>query len=156
MKLHRKQLIPGMPEIVNTPSYANAWRAFKLLCLVIMPLMVSKPVLAEQVELSRLFYTPAQRAQLESARTRNVTRLAPPSVPNQPAPPPAPTRFDGIVIRSDGQSTRWVDGKAEVGTSSVKGLKPGQIRANGKVYEPYQVLRPQPAISEPTVKERAP
>jgi hypothetical protein len=32
----------------------------------------------------------------------------------------------------------------------VAGLKPGQIRAGGKVYEPYQVLRPGPG---PTITE---
>jgi hypothetical protein len=35
----------------------------------------------------------------------------------------------------------------------VAGLKPGQIRADGKVYEPYQVLRPgsaAPVAEEPT------
>ncbi len=54
-------------------------------------------------------------------------------------------RFDGVVIRSDGNSTRWVNGQPQVGASGVAGLKPGQIRADGKVYEPYQVLRPSPA-----------
>jgi hypothetical protein len=34
----------------------------------------------------------------------------------------------------------------------VKGLKPGQIRADGKVYEPYQVLRP----AAPDVKASEP
>lgn len=105
----------------------------------------------------RLFYTPAQRAQLETARARNLTQHASPK-PNQPVSVPAPLRYDGVVIRSDGKSTRWVGGKAEVGASSVTGLKPGQIRANGKVYEPYQVLRPHlpsPA-AEPATKEAAP
>ena len=89
----------------------------------------------------RLFYTPTQRAQLEAARVRNVTqdRQAAPDV----APPPM--RFDGMVIRSDGSSTSWVNGQPQVGGSGVAGLKPGQIRADGKVYEPYQVLRPSPA-----------
>ena len=97
----------------------------------------------------RLFYTPAQRAQLEAARARNVTQA------RQAAPDAAPpvVRFDGMVIRSDGSSTRWVNGQAQVGGSGVAGLKPGQIRADGKVYEPYQVLRPSPAApvaEEPT------
>ena len=89
----------------------------------------------------RLFYTPAQRAQLEGARVRNVTqdKQAAPDV----APPPM--RFDGMVIRSDGKGTRWVNGRPQVGASGVADLKPGQILSNGKVYEPYQVLRPSPA-----------
>ena len=94
----------------------------------------------------RLFYTPEQRAQLEAARDRNVT----PTRPASPTVTPAPLRFDGMVIRSDGKSTSWVNGRPQVGASGVKGLKPGQIQADGKVYEPYQVLRPSP---EPTSSE---
>ena len=61
------------------------------------------------------------------------------------------------MTRSDGKTTRWVDGKAQVGPSSVSGLKPGQIRADGKVYEPYQVLRPTPAgPAEAEAKETTP
>jgi hypothetical protein len=88
----------------------------------------------------RLFYTPEQRAQLEAARGRNVTQTkqAPPTVT------PAPLRFDGMVIRSDGKATSWVNGQPQVGATGVKGLKPGQIQAGGKVYEPYQLLRPSP------------
>ena len=101
-------------------------------------------------EPGRLFYTPAQRAQLEAARARNVTQV---SQARGPAAGPPPVRFDGLVIRSDGNSTRWVDGQPQIGTSGVSGLKPGQIRADGKVYEPYQVLRPSPdpaSAKEPT------
>ena len=58
-----------------------------------------------------------------------------------------------MVIRSDGKTIRWVDGQPQTGTSGVAGLKPGQIRADGRVYEPYQVLRPgsaAPVAEEPT------
>jgi hypothetical protein len=96
----------------------------------------------------RLFYTPEQRAQLEAARDRNVTQTRQAS----PTVSPAPLRFDGMVIRSDGKSTSWVNGRPQVGASGVKGLKPGQIQADGKVYEPYQVLRSSP---EKTSSEEA-
>ncbi|MCA1926401.1 MAG: hypothetical protein LDL16_09015 [Thiobacillus sp.] len=88
-------------------------------------------------EPNRLFYTPAQRAQLEQMRSRPAARAA----PARPAVLP-PLRFDGVVVRSDGNSTRWVNGRAQVGASGPAGLKPGQIRADGKVYEPYQLLPP--------------
>ncbi|MFO7542283.1 MAG: hypothetical protein R6W97_05640 [Thiobacillus sp.] len=121
----------------------SAW----LLPLLLAP---APPVLAAPDTLGRLFYTPAQRAQLEYARSRNLTQ---PGGLRQDkasvvAPAPAPLRFDGVVIRSDGKATRWVNGKAEIGTSSVPGLKPGQVRAGEKVYEPYQVLRPAPAEAD--------
>jgi hypothetical protein len=103
----------------------------------------------------RLFYTTAQRAQLEAARVRNVTqdRHAAPGVAAPDVAPP-PQRFDGVVIRSDGSSTSWVNGQPQVGASGVAGLKPGQVRADGKVYEPYQVQRPHPA--PPATEEPAP
>jgi len=98
----------------------------------------------------RLFYTPAQRAQLEAARARNVTQIRQ-TAPDTGAPPPI--RYDGVVIRSDGKTTRWVDGQPQTGASGVAGLRPGQIRADGRVYEPYEVLRPRPVspvAEEPT------
>jgi hypothetical protein len=108
---------------------------------------------ASPADPGRLFYTPAQRTQLEAARARNVTQVR--QAPSVIAPPPL--RFDGMVIRSDGTRTNWVNGQAQVGASGVTGLKPGQIRANGMVYEPYQVLRPvPPSPAGPDAKESTP
>jgi hypothetical protein len=100
--------------------------------------------LAASEELGRLFYTPAQRAQLDSARTRKLAPAASPRKNGLPVEASAPLRFDGTMIRSDGKTTHWVDGKPQSDRSGIQGLKPGQIRADGQVYEPYQVLRPTP------------
>ena len=113
--------------------------------------------MAAPADPGRLFFTPAQRAQLEDARARNVTPPGPGQQISSDSAP-APLRYDGVVIRSDGKTTRWIDGKAQRDGSAVSGLKPGQIRANGRVYEPYQALRPlspQPA-TRPDMKESAP
>jgi hypothetical protein len=130
----------------------------KLIALLIAALLAcaSSPSLAATDEMGRLFYTPAQRAQLEAARAHGLraggSRNAQTAGEDNP-----PLRFDGIVTRSDGKTTRWVDGKAQVGPSSVSGLKPGQLRADGKIYEPYQVLRPAPAdLLDSGIKETAP
>jgi hypothetical protein len=117
------------PRALRVPRLAAALLAAQLAGL---------PALAADV--GRLFYTPAQRAQLEAARARPAG--APQAAASTPAAAPAPVRFDGVVVRSDGPGTRWVNGRAEVGSGSVVGLKPGQVRADGRVYEPYQVLRP--------------
>lgn len=132
-------------------------RSGLMIWMLVASLGLCHSSLAEPVELGRLFYTPAQRAQLESARTRNVTQQASQSQPGLSDGAPAPLRFDGMVIRSDGKTTRWVDGKPQLDGFGVSGLKPGQIRADGKVYEPYQVLRPTPPGSAaPTAKEPTP
>ncbi|MHB1188207.1 hypothetical protein [Thiobacillus sp.] len=90
-------------------------------------------------------------------RARNVSQLPGQNKHGSPDDAPAPLRFDGMVIRSDGRTTHWVDGKPQPDGSGVAGLKPGQIRAGGKVYEPYQVLRPRPADpATPEAKESAP
>ena len=128
--------------------------ATSLLRAAAFVLAIAAPAQAQAEPLGRLFYTPEQRAQLESARTRKVTRVGAPAAaaaaprPSAPAAPAA-RRYDGMVIRSDGKTTRWVDGRAETGPSSVTGLKPGQTRARGRVYEPYEILRPEPVEPHP-------
>lgn len=110
---------------------------------------------ARSTEIGRLFFTPAERAQLEAARARTRGRAEfPAPAPASESPPPV--RYDGLVIRSDGKTTRWVDGAAEFDGTGPSGLKPGQIRSDGKVYEPYQMLRPFTPPSSPLEKEPAP
>ena len=67
--------------------------------------------------LGRLFLTPAQRAQLDTARAQRDRRL-PVTVETEAAPAPAPVpqgpdvvTYNGMVRRSDGQSTVWINGK---------------------------------------------
>jgi len=133
------------------PGTRRALRGLIASGLAWLSLCIGGPGLAAAPELGRLFYTPAQRAELESARAHHVTQFV---GQTKQAPP---LRYDGVVIRSDGQTTRWVDGKAQAGTAGVADMKPGQIRAGGKVYEPYQVLRPGPAgPAGPGIKESAP
>lgn len=109
---------------------------------------------AQATEIGRLFFTPAERAQLEAARTRTSGSRAASPAPASDTPPSV--RYDGVVIRSDGKTTRWVDGSAEFDGTGPSGLKPGQIRSDGKVYEPYQILRPLAPPSPPPEKEPAP
>lgn len=98
-------------------------------------------------EPGRLFYTPAQRAQLEAARSRGSTRPATTSVQ---AAEDSPQRYDGLIIRSDGQVTHWVDGKPAA--TAPRRLQPGQTRAGSRVYESYQLL---PPAAQPVPTENA-
>lgn len=124
-----------------------AWERMAPLVLLLLTALGggSASLAAAPAEPGRLFYTPAQRAQLEAARVRNVTQATQAS----PDAAPAPVRFDGMVIRSDGTGTRWVNGRPQPGSSGVADLKPGQVRADGRVYEPYQVLRPSAGPATP-------
>jgi hypothetical protein len=124
-----------------SPSIARLGRLARFPALLLITLGTFGECLA--ADPGRLFYTPAQRAQLEAARARNVTQASPAA-----AAIAHPQRFDGVVIRSDGASTSWINGRPQTGVSGAAGLKPGQVRSDGKVYEPYQVLRP--AHEEPT------
>ena len=94
----------------------------------------------------RLFYTPAQRHMLNEARVRQITELPKVSASGSLESPAvsAPVSFDGVITRSDGIATHWINGRPHVGRSSdtVRNLKPGQTRAAQKVYESYQIRQP--------------
>ena len=67
--------------------------------------------------LGRLFLTPDQRAQLEIVRAQRDRRL-PVTLEAEAAPAPAPVAqgpevvtYNGVVRRSDGKSTVWINGK---------------------------------------------
>jgi hypothetical protein len=90
----------------------------------------------------RLFYSAEQRAGLEHARLNHVTES---DVP-QPRARPAAITYDGVVLRSDGRTTRWINGHPVNGSAAApvfkgQSLKPGQTAANGRIYEPHQIIR---------------
>lgn len=66
--------------------------------------------------LGRLFYTPAQRVQLDALRSQKSTAPAPER--EEPTPVPELVTYGGVVRRSDGKTTVWIndrvvnDGKA--------------------------------------------
>ncbi len=113
----------------------------------------------------RLFYTPSQRAMLNEARTHQVTDLPKMAASISAFTPSAPISFDGVITRSDGVATHWINGRPHVGSSSnnIRNLKPGQTRAAQKVYEPYQILQPEtvrvptfaPTLVKPVKREDA-
>lgn len=65
--------------------------------------------------LGRLFFTPAQRAALDSRRVEALANAnRPPAPPPTTAPkasPPQVVTLNGVVRRSDGATTVWVNGK---------------------------------------------
>ena len=64
--------------------------------------------------LGRLFFTPAQRAQLDVARKQRArTTLATERAEEatSAAPTPQTITYDGVVQRSDGKSTVWINSR---------------------------------------------
>lgn len=136
-----------------------------MVCLVLWPVttMAVPPQGVANIP-GRLFYTPAQRNMLNEARTHQVTDLPKMSASVSSPAPSAPVSFDGVITRSDGVATHWINGRPHVGSTSnnVKNLKPGQTRAAQKVYESYQIRQPDtvrvpsPATSPALVKPAKP
>ncbi len=68
---------------------------------------------AQVPQLGRLFSTPEQRAQLDAQRygpPPSSPALAPPAPPPPPPPPAPPVELNGLVQRSSGRSTVWLNG----------------------------------------------
>ena len=62
-------------------------------------------------ELGRLFYTPAQRTQLDTLRSQKNIAPPVPEVKDAPAVPDTVT-YGGVVRRSDGRNTVWINNRA--------------------------------------------
>ena len=80
---------------------------------------------AAGADLSRLFFTPAQRAALDNARRLNSSVEVGndgTQAPVPPAPPPLPVArnvsIDGVVTRSDGARTVWLNNRAVTGRTA--------------------------------------
>lgn len=93
---------------------------------------------AAEVE-GRLFFRADERILLDEAR-RRPDRLPPP--PPDPgtapasAPPPPPVTLNGVVRRSDGSSTVWLNNRPVASRQSTEGIEilpPGPSNPSGRV-----------------------
>jgi hypothetical protein len=80
---------------------------------------------ATAAELGRMFFTPAQRATLDAARKQNVRveigndeAERPPASPAAAAPTAQTVRLNGVIQRSDGKNTVWLNNKPVTGSES--------------------------------------
>ena len=77
--------------------------------------------------LGRLFYTPAERTQLDGLRSR---KNIPAPIQQEPVPAPEVVTYEGVVRRSDGKTTVWInnqvvnDGKATDGLPISSRVRP--------------------------------
>jgi hypothetical protein len=89
--------------------------------------------------IGRLFYTPAERAALEDARRHNfrAEQLAAEASKRPAAPRARDVTVTGVVLRSDGESFAWVNGKSVEGRTD-DGLRVRHTAQPNKVlvYDP--------------------
>jgi hypothetical protein len=95
---------------------------------------------AAGADLGRLFFTPAQRATLDNARKQNIRVEIGTDNSDQPqaaAPAPQNMSVNGVVRRSDGKSTVWVNNHPVAGTDAG-GIKvvPGKTGDRVKLTMP--------------------
>jgi hypothetical protein len=94
---------------------------------------------AAEPAVGRLFFTPAERAALEDARKRNIRaeQLAEEAAKRPKAPAARDVTVTGVVMRSDGESFAWVNGKSVEGKTS-DGLRVRHTAQPNKVlvYDP--------------------
>jgi hypothetical protein len=87
--------------------------------------------------IGRMFFTPAQRAQLDVARTQRArTTLATEKTEEvvTSAPVPQTITYDGVVRRSDGKSTVWINSRPVNDKEPAGGaFIVGRIHADGAV-----------------------
>jgi hypothetical protein len=93
--------------------------------LLVLALLALAPQAARaDPAIGRLFYTPAERAALKDARRRNIRaeELAAEASKRPAAPRSRDVTLSGVVLRSDGESFAWVNGKSVEGRT-VDGLR---------------------------------
>lgn len=79
--------------------------------------------------LGRLFFTPEQRAQLDTLRTKKVVAA---QVKDEPAP--EFVSYNGLIRRGDGKTTVWVNNKA-LSETELRDAGPlvGRIERDGRI-----------------------
>src|SRR5450830_457073 len=119
-------------KVANTYRRLREQKPVLLLLLLLLLLLTSITASAQEQRLGRLFSSPEQRAQLDVQRYG-----APPTdkaAPATPPEPPPPVELNGLVQRSSGHSTIWLNqtphndskGTLRLSNGQPLRLKPGQ------------------------------
>jgi hypothetical protein len=101
-----------------------------LLCALAVPAM---PVAAQEA-IGRLFFTPSQRASLDVARSQRArATLATERTEEQAAPAAQTITYGGMVRRSDGKSTVWINNRPVHDNEPAGSAVVGRVRPDGSV-----------------------
>ena len=107
-------------------------------------IFIAIPEVRAADNLGRLFFTPEQRAQLDIVRAQRDPRQPVVAETERAVSPPAPApqgpdtvTYNGVVRRSDGKSTVWINGKPIDERSRIRGSREVNVvgmRKDGAVY----------------------
>ena len=106
----------------------------KLLLLALALQLLAPPALA--AEIWRLFFTPDQRNSLDAARSKRTrTTLSTEKTEEAPPPPSGPevVKYGGLVRRSDGKTTVWLNDRALNEKEAAAGPMVGRVAPDGSV-----------------------
>jgi hypothetical protein len=92
-----------------------------------------KPAAREAEPVGRLFFTPAQRASLDIARTRRARTTLSSEQSEEAAPVAQTITYGGMVRRSDGKSTMWVNNRAISDSEAATGAIVGRVGKDGSI-----------------------
>lgn len=101
----------------------------KKLLLIVAVLMGGMPAARAADAIGRLFFTPEQRAQLDLVRSQKIVAS---QVKDEPIP--EFVTYNGIVRRSDGKATVWVNNKSMT-DSELRTAQPltGRVDRSGQI-----------------------
>lgn len=99
--------------------------------------------------LGRLFYTPAQRAQIDQAPGSALPGQADAThgTPGNLDPGQGSSRLDGVVLRSDGQRTAWIGGRRVHSHHDASELWPHGIPAGARPSRASPAASPRTAAA---------
>lgn len=110
--------------------------AWRIGFVVYLALVASTPAAAQaQERLGRLFFTPAQRASLDVARSQRArAALSTEKTEQEATPVPQIITYSGHIRRSDGKTTVWINNQAvhdreSAGAAAIV----GRVRPDGSV-----------------------
>lgn len=117
-----------MTIIGSAPASRRPAGAALVALAALAALLTAAPARSQGTDLGRLFTTPAERATLDLRRNgagpayNNPQLGAAPALPapvaSPPPPPPEPVQLNGVVRRSSGKSTVWLNQQPQIDGSN--------------------------------------
>jgi len=110
------------------------WKISLLACCALAAAAAPSPVPAQE-RLGRLFFTPAQRASLDIARSQRArAAVATERAEQEATPVPQTITYSGVLRRSDGRTTVWINNqpvhdRESAGAAAIV----GRVRPDGSV-----------------------